>query len=58
MAAGAGDNNQGCVRIDGFRVGLESSKVAGLDNTLDLDNRPARYGTRPECNIGLGRNYD
>ena len=44
VAARAGDNNQGCGRIDVFRVALESSKVARLDDTVDLDNRPARYG--------------
>jgi hypothetical protein len=58
VAAWAGDNNQGYGRIDVFRVALESGKVALLDLTVDLDNRPARYRTRPECNVGLGRNGD
>ena len=55
MNGRAGDNNQGCGRIDVFRVALESSKVALIDDTADLNNRPARYRTLPECNVGLGR---
>ena len=58
VAARAGDNDQGCVRIDVFREALESSKVVQLDYTVGLDNRPARHRTRPECNVGLGRNGD
>ena len=53
VAARAADNNQGCGRIDIFRVVLESSKVARLDLTVDLDNRPARYGKRPDLTLAL-----
>jgi hypothetical protein len=40
VAARAGNNNQGCGRIGVFRVALESSKIAQLDLTVDLNNRP------------------